>query len=403
LWFYLFKLLLPLRLSPLYPVWSVDAAQPLWWAALVSWIVVAGLLVRARARISGRAWFALIFALLMLLPTLGFVPFGNLALTFVSDQYLYLPAIGVLWLIAGWADARRLRTGDTPHPAWRVVPGLVLLCFTGGAMAYTTVFKNPTSVWTYTLKRNPDSYVAHVALGREALKSPHPAAADSAATHFMRATEIEPDEHPPYLLLFEACKRLGRLDDAEATIERLAARPHTDDVCARLHGEAAALLLAAGRPDRAAAQFESAIALRPDHAMNYVGLAEIHRAASRFVESVNLLRRALERDPDHLAAMHLLARVLATARDPAARNGPESLRLAGRVCDLTQFADWRIVDTLAAAQAECGDFASAIGSIDQAAQLAAQAGNQAALPILARMRALYEQGRPLRETRTGAP
>ena len=55
-----------------------------------------------------------------------------------------------------------------------------------------------------------------------------------------------------------------------------------------------------------------------------------------------------------------LARLLATCRDDTVRDGKRAVRLAEKANDLTGGKDASILDALAAAQAEIGDFDRAI-------------------------------------------
>lgn len=58
--------------------------------------------------------------------------------------------------------------------------------------------------------------------------------------------------------------------------------------------------------------------------------------------------------------INLKAWLLATCPDPTYRDGQQAIESARRACELTSWSNVAIVDTLAAAYAESGDFASAI-------------------------------------------
>ena len=57
-----------------------------------------------------------------------------------------------------------------------------------------------------------------------------------------------------------------------------------------------------------------------------------------------------------------LAWLLATYPDSKSRDGAEAVRLAERACDLTERRILALLDTLAAAYAETGDFPRAISA-----------------------------------------
>ena len=77
---------------------------------------------------------------------------------------------------------------------------------------------------------------------------------------------------------------------------------------------------------------------------------------------------------------------------PAFRDGVEAVKFAKRVYRLIG-DDVSVLDTLAAAHAEAGDFERAIAAIDRAIDIAAR--DQ--LPLLQARKALFQEGQPLRE------
>ena len=70
--------------------------------------------------------------------------------------------------------------------------------------------------------------------------------------------------------------------------------------------------------------------------------------------------KALSLAPDMPEARNGLAWLFATATDPRARNGQRAVALALKACEQTKWQDPSILDTLAAAYAETGDFPDAV-------------------------------------------
>ena len=88
---------------------------------------------------------------------------------------------------------------------------------------------------------------------------------------------------------------------------------------------------------------------------------------------------------------------LATCPDAAFRNGREAVRLATRACELTSDAKPLLIGTLAAAQAEAGDFQAAIAAAERAAVVAASLHLEKVAMRNRELLQLYRQGQPFHE------
>ncbi|MEJ0000883.1 MAG: glycosyltransferase family 39 protein [Verrucomicrobiota bacterium] len=163
--FYFAKAVWPAGLVPIYPQWPVHAGSPL---AYLPWLVLAAVLAWLWTRRAGWGRHALLglgFFVINLLPFLGFQPVSFMGFTWVMDHFLYLPLIGLI----GLAVAALGQIEDGLAPAGRrVLAVLVALIFAVLALessAYAAVFAGPDVLWSYTLARNPHSWLAHNNLG----------------------------------------------------------------------------------------------------------------------------------------------------------------------------------------------------------------------------------------------
>jgi tetratricopeptide (TPR) repeat protein len=117
----------------------------------------------------------------------------------------------------------------------------------------------------------------------------------------------------------------------------------------------------------------------------------------RTTEALAHWRDAIGLQPNDRQALRRAAWVLATSSDATIRNGGEALRFAVRAVELSGGRDARMLDTLAAAYAEKGQFADAALSARRALARSVQE-NQPALADEIRIRiALYEADQPFRD------
>jgi hypothetical protein len=88
---------------------------------------------------------------------------------------------------------------------------------------------------------------------------------------------------------------------------------------------------------------------------------------------------------------------MATCPDTAFRNGPEAVRLATRACELTGYTRPLLIGTLAAAQAETGDFQAAIATAERAKALATALRLEEIAMKNQELIQFYRQGLPFHE------
>jgi len=92
-----------------------------------------------------------------------------------------------------------------------------------------------------------------------------------------------------------------------------------------------------------------------------------------------------------------LAWVLATSPEAIHRNGHEAVRLAEWACNATAYKSPPLLDTLAAAYAEAGQFDQAVSTTLQAIEIVRSNPKSPTSTLESRLE-LYRAGRPYRES-----
>ena len=137
--------------------------------------------------------------------------------------------------------------------------------------------------------------------------------------------------------------------------------------------------------------------LAPGDRQARYGLAYLYNTLGRPADAVGQLREAVRRGGNDAQSLNLLARALATHPEDSVRSGAEAVQMAEKAASLTGSREPAVLDTLAAAYAEAGRFADAVGTARKALDLA-RGANQADLArqIESHLR-LYENSQPYRE------
>lgn len=117
----------------------------------------------------------------------------------------------------------------------------------------------------------------------------------------------------------------------------------------------------------------------------YVEIGMLEDAANQFKQAITI-------STNYSVAYNNLAEIYATAKNKTFRNGREAIALAIKACTLTQFKDYRFLNTLAAAYAEAGFFEEAIEYQKRVIDLSPR---EAKVALFDRLK-LYQSGQPYR-------
>jgi tetratricopeptide (TPR) repeat protein len=114
--------------------------------------------------------------------------------------------------------------------------------------------------------------------------------------------------------------------------------------------------------ERAQAEFETAFRTAPESGLPYAAAGAAAFQTGRFADALQYFQRGIKAAPHHDLLLNNFAWFRATCPDAAYRNGADAVRMAREACDRAHSKDSVFMDTLAAAQAEAGDFAGAIAT-----------------------------------------
>jgi tetratricopeptide (TPR) repeat protein len=289
LWFYASKLVWPADLSFIYPRWQIDATSPLQWLYPLAALAVPVVLAVGR-RVWG--WGPLVAALYFggtLLPALGFFDVYPMRFSFVADHFQYLASIGLLALVvnAVAAGVRRL-----PHAqAGFVLAALILLVLGMLTFAQCFVYTSAETLWTDTLAKNPDAWLAHNEMGLLLYKRDELRAARE---QFRASVRLKPGQAASEFNLGRTDLALG---DASDAVEHLRAALRLDPAFAAAHDKLGQALVKLGKPSEAVAEFETAARAEPNDAGIAYNLALTLAQLSRREEALAPARRAVQLRP----------------------------------------------------------------------------------------------------------
>lgn len=355
LWFYVGKLLLPVGLTPIYPLWTVGPGTLTAWLPLLGLLVAAAAVCRWRGALGGLALWGLGHFVVTLLPVSGLAGFGYHDHSFVADRFVYLASLGLFAALAAGAErmlARRRRSA----PAVGVLAGGIVAVVAAGVLTWQQIpaWHDSYSLWLTAAARNPSSWMAQYGSANQiAFRGRF----DEALVRFRKCAALRPQFAPAQMMIGMMLKRLGDLDGAEAQLRQAAQQT-------------------------------------PQFAPLRAMLADTWAAQGRVPESIQLLQQIIAADPKVVAAHERLAWILATAPDPLGRGSSEAVRAAQQAARLTLKLDAQPLDTLGVAYAAIGRFDRAIDAAEHALALARRNGQEYLAAQIEKRLAGYRAGRP---------
>ena len=217
---------------------------------------------------------------------------------------------------------------------------------------------------------------------------------ESAMKLFRQALDIDPDQTRVNLDLGVCLMKLGRPAEAVAHLEKaLKGDPGNTDTRKRL-------VLALSRAGRFADMQHHAQKLLDVDQHDVIArlhLAFALKKQKQYAIALEHYQTAIGQQPELLIAQNDIAWFLATCPAEDVRDGSRAVEFANKACQATGFAHPAILDTLAAAQAETGDFDGAIATLEKALRLAQTSGDERLQAVLQEHIALYRQQTPLRD------
>lgn len=225
---YIFKLFLPINLSPLYPFPDTNGGQ----LSIIYYIspfiaILLFFLVYKSLKYSRMIAFGFLFFLVNIILVLQFIPVGG---AIMADRYSYIPYIGLLFIFGMWFS-NFYRSGKKNFAAYKSISIIVLIILALTSVYFTKarckIWENPETIWTSVINNYPDNWQGYLGRGEFLMNTakyninPKPENIDKAFEDFNQAISKNKDNDPHVFLdrgLIYAMK--GKPDSALADYNR---------------------------------------------------------------------------------------------------------------------------------------------------------------------------------------
>jgi tetratricopeptide (TPR) repeat protein len=338
--FYVWKTILPVRLSPLYELpYDFAVWTPLFivCAATVALMTLLIILMRRRWPWAATCW---AYYVIVLAPVLGVAQSGP---QLVADRYSYLSCLSWAALLCGiffyWLQYFRLNA----KPARVITAAVVMIASTLSLSILTVtqvgVWRDSETLWKHALRVTPNSAIAAYNLGKVYEVSGKP---QDSVDLYRRAVSINPTYADAHYNLARLLAKHGMVDEAISHYrEAIKFRPNDAETHNNLgqllamNGDVAAALseyrqvlaldpqfaktyfnlgrsfVLSGSPEKAIDNFQQALKLEPGVAEVHVALADAYAQLGSIDEAIVQLDAAVKLRPEMAEAQVALARLLA--------------------------------------------------------------------------------------------
>ena len=325
---YLWKMVWPAKLAPIYPHPGNSVAAWQVATAAVVLTVITLLVWRAPARrylLVGWLWF-----LGTLVPVIGLVQVGEAAM---ADRYAYIPLIGIFFMIAfemvEWA--KRIPS------AWIAATGVLIVA----ALAFAThrqiaYWQSNESLWSHALAVTSNNFVAEDNLGGALIIEGRE---EEAHAHFESAARINPRDPMSHSNLGTYCQTHGQL--REAIEQYKAAIDLTSDLrlLAQIYANEGAAQRALGEDILAHDHLLHAVRLNDNQFNAWIGLGLLAAKRGSLTEAIADLNRSLEIQPTSEAYVALGRTLAQTGRNAEALDAYEqALKISPDLVEAQQAA-----------------------------------------------------------------
>jgi tetratricopeptide (TPR) repeat protein len=256
----------------------------------------------------------------------------------------------------------------------------------GAALAKQGKFQEAIHEFQIALKQNPDHASAYNNLGCVLQQLGR---FREAAVQHRKSLKIDPENANAAMNLGKALSLLGLTAEAAAQYQAaLATSP--DDLA--LRRKAVKQLVADGNDEAALVHLLAVLDQRSDDLATHIQVGDLFLRRGQMDQALRQREKAFQLKEDSLENINNLAWLLATHPREKSRDGKRALSLATQAARMTDYKNAGVLDTLAAAYAEQGNFGQAVRWQNEAVELVSAAEK----PLYAERLTLYQAGKTFR-------
>ncbi len=385
---YIIKMIWPARLSYLYlhPGPNISFFYAVISAVLLLAITIIILRFAKNHKYLVTGWF---WYLVTLVPVIGFVQVGIQAM---ADRYSYITLTG-LFIIIAWGVSELLIKWRHKKIVLTLSALLVILIMSVCTYSQLRYWRNSLTLFQHAIDVTENNYMARFSMAKSLVDKNR---FSEAVIECQKSLQIKPDDPDVLNILGIAFGQQGKYDEAIKCFSKtLQIKPDF----AMAHSNIGYAFACQGDVNEAVLHFTESLRLDPCSVSTHYYLGRILAKSGKANEAVKHFEDAIRLKPDWTEPMNDLAWFLAASKENTARNPDKAIKLARRVCELTDYKNPELLDTLAVAYAAAGDFNKAVETAEKALELCQSPKQNTLEKEIESRLVLFKAGKPYIETR----
>ena len=387
---YISKMVWPHNLAVYYPF---PKAVPLW-EVFVAVLFLTCVTFLAFRQIKAKPYFIVgwLWYIGTLVPGIGLVQAGLWPA--MADRFTYVPLIG-LFICITWGGTEFIGRWHYGKAVFIAIPAIIVSILMTMTWLQLDYWQNGITLFTHNLSVTPNNSLAYYELGNAFKQQGN---FDNAMSNYSKALKINPNyaeahNNLGYILAYQKHYK----EAIDHYKEALRIKPKYSEA----HNNLGTAFLYQGNEKEAVFHYYKALKNNPNYAGAYYNLAKIFTNHTNIERAIFYYKKALELDPEMTQALYNLSWILGTHEDGKHRNGKEALKIAEKLCKITQYQQPLALDALAAAYADTGQFHKAVITEKKAIKLALPEGPEEFISGLKKRLELYQTERPYRQLMSG--
>ena len=310
-----------------------------------------------------------------------------LGLQLVFEHRLYLPSmfVSLAFVLLVWRLIKQnwARAG---------VFCIIIPLFCVWTYQRNSVWTDPVTLWLDSAHKSPQKIRPYYNAGCVLQKS---GINDEAIKYYNKALLLNPNHASAHINLGVILANENRIDEAIAHYTKaLQIDPKSD----KAYFDTGIAFYKQDKFDKALSYYRQALRINPGFTQAYQNIAIIFYQQNEIGKAMGHWAEALRVKADLPEILNNMAWIMATNEESKYRNPDKSMDMARRACEITDYQNPQLLDTLAAAYASAGKFQQAIETAEKAVGVALAADNKEMAKQIQSRLTLYQNQKPYRES-----